>query len=83
MLDQETGLRAWLATGDPQFLGPYRSGKAHTETAVRKLIKEVRSTPDLADGVVRMLLMRQRWQDLGRPRPPPAPSPSTSRPTGR
>ena len=62
MLNQETGLRAWLATGDPQFLGPYRSGKAHTETAVRKLIKEVHSTPDLADGVLRMLLMRQRWQ---------------------
>ncbi len=62
MLDQETGLRAWLATGDPQFLGPYRSGKAHTETAVRRLIKEVRTTPDLDDGVDRMLLRRQRWQ---------------------
>ena len=24
MLDQETGLRGWLATGDPVFLQPYR-----------------------------------------------------------
>ena len=39
MLDQETGLRGWLATGDPVFLQPYREGRAHaTERGRRDLL---------------------------------------------
>ncbi len=41
MLDQETGLRAWLATGDKQFLEPYETGKENTERAVARMLEEV------------------------------------------
>src|SRR3954447_1323976 len=56
MLDQETGLRGWLVTGDPVFLGPYRDGKAAADTSVEGLLADVQSTPDLTDPVVAMLL---------------------------
>jgi diguanylate cyclase (GGDEF)-like protein len=62
MLDQETGLRGWLATGDKQFLGPYLSGKAHTASASDNLVANVRQIPDVADKVLLMLLAEQRWQ---------------------
>ena len=32
MLDQETGLRGWLATGDSDFLDPYRQGRGAART---------------------------------------------------
>jgi diguanylate cyclase (GGDEF)-like protein len=62
MLDQETGLRGWLATGDRQFLEPYVSGKAHTRTASDNLVANVRRIPDVADKVLLMLVAEQRWQ---------------------
>ncbi len=63
MLDQETGLRAWLATADKQFLEPYQTGRKQTEQAVDRMVDEVRGHPDLAQSVVTMLLARQRWQE--------------------
>ncbi len=62
MLDQETGLRAWLATGDSQFLSPYKAGKVHTEQAAVRLVQDVRTTPEVTRNVLQMLLARQRWQ---------------------
>ena len=35
MLDQETGLRGWLASGDPVFLAPYTAGRAQSAASVR------------------------------------------------
>lgn len=63
MLDQETGLRAWLATADKRFLEPYETGRRHTEKAVTRMLDEVRGHPDLAQSVVTMLFARQRWQE--------------------
>ncbi|MCU1375408.1 MAG: hypothetical protein JWO68_2694 [Actinomycetia bacterium] len=37
LLDQETGLRGWLATGDDSFLTPYRAGRAALAAANRQL----------------------------------------------
>ena len=62
MLDQETGLRGWLATGNPVFLEPYQDGKAHAAEAVTDLLQDVRSSPDVTDRVVVMLLARQEWE---------------------
>ncbi len=63
MLDQETGLRGWLATGEPVFLQPYREGRAHATEAVSDLLTDVRSSPDVTDRVVATLLARQEWQN--------------------
>jgi diguanylate cyclase (GGDEF)-like protein len=62
MLDQETGLRGWLATGDPVFLEPYTDGRGNAGTAVSQLLRDVRDTPDVTDRVLATLLARQEWQ---------------------
>ena len=62
MLDQETGLRGWLATGDRQFLEPYADGKELTHDASQLLVGSVDKTPDVTDLVLKMLLAEQRWQ---------------------
>ena len=45
MLDQETGLRGWLATGDPVFLEPYVDGRRTPSEAVADLLHDVRKQP--------------------------------------
>ena len=62
MLDQETGLRGWLATGDKEFLEPYVSGKKLTDGASDTLVRTVDQTPDVTNLVLDMLLAEQRWQ---------------------
>jgi diguanylate cyclase (GGDEF)-like protein len=66
MLDQETGVRAWLATGDPRFLQPYDAGRAHAATASAELLREVHESPDVTDEVLRTLLASERWQTWAR-----------------
>jgi diguanylate cyclase (GGDEF)-like protein len=62
MLDQETGARAWLATGDPQFLATYISGEADVRRAAGDLVRDVRATPALNADVLRMLVAGESWQ---------------------
>jgi CHASE3 domain sensor protein len=38
MLDQETGIRGFLLTGAPSFLGPYRGGLVQTDRQNRRLL---------------------------------------------
>ena len=63
MLDQETGLRGWLATDDPVFLEPYQDGRTHAAESVADLLHDVRSSPDVTDLVLSTLLARQEWQN--------------------
>jgi diguanylate cyclase (GGDEF)-like protein len=63
MLDQETGLRGFLATGDRQFLEPYDAGRTDAAAAVDALLRDVRTSPDVTDRVLAMLISRQRWQE--------------------
>jgi diguanylate cyclase (GGDEF)-like protein len=62
MLDQETGLRGWLATGDRAFLEPYDSGRRNARLALESLLAQAKHEPDVTDVVVEMLLRRQRWE---------------------
>ena len=62
MLDQETGLRGWLATGDSVFLEPYEAGRKTATEAVTGLLHDVRNSPDVTDRVLATLLARQQWQ---------------------
>ncbi len=62
MLDEETGLRGWLATGDPEFLEPYESGRLAGAEAFDGLADFVDRVPDAADEVVSTLVARERWQ---------------------
>jgi diguanylate cyclase (GGDEF)-like protein len=62
MLDQETGLRGWLATGDSRFLGTYHEGTKEAADSVALLLQDVQRTPDVTDRLLSMLLTRQKWQ---------------------
>ncbi|HWI42425.1 MAG TPA: diguanylate cyclase [Nocardioides sp.] len=63
MLDQETGLRGWVATGDSEFLEPYRTGKKHTESAGAKLVADLERAPDVTDAALASLLAAREWQE--------------------
>ena len=61
MLDQETGLRGWLATGDMDFLEPYRQGQLDWAVASDSL----RHTPTSAEVrrlVLDMMLTHEAWE---------------------
>jgi signal transduction histidine kinase len=42
MLDQETGLRGYVLSGEESFLAPYRDGRRNTEAALRTLQGQLR-----------------------------------------
>src|SRR5437868_7428356 len=44
MVDQETGVRGYAATGQPVFLQPYESGRAQLGPLLRTLERESRGT---------------------------------------
>ena len=45
-VDQETGQRGFLLTGDPQFLGPYQEGKEVADRLVAELRVELADDPE-------------------------------------
>jgi diguanylate cyclase (GGDEF)-like protein len=62
MLDQETGLRGWLATGDSDFLDPYRQGRSAARTAAAELVGDLPARQELASPVVATLMAREDWE---------------------
>lgn len=63
MVDQETGLRGWLATGDKVFLEPYVAGHQAADRGFSRLREDVEKAPELTRNVVDLLLARQRWDE--------------------
>lgn len=63
MVDQETGLRGWLATGDKVFLEPYVEGHQAADRGFARLRDDVEKAPQLTRNVVDLLLARQRWDE--------------------
>jgi diguanylate cyclase (GGDEF)-like protein len=63
MLDQETGLRGYINTGEDSFLEPYRSGRARLETAVANAR---RYAPDSGDRtkINAQVAAARSWQRL-------------------
>ncbi len=76
MLDQETGLRAFLSTGDLTYLTPYHSGLGVLATVDARLL-DIASDPRLTRSVVAVRIAQQQWQDEWAT---PAASGSASRP---
>jgi diguanylate cyclase (GGDEF)-like protein len=62
MLDQETGLRGFLITGQKSYLGPYRTGVADLQVADQTLLS-VATTPRLTKSLITLRLAEQRWVD--------------------
>lgn len=61
MIDQETGLRGWMATGDANFLEPYASGRKQADSSFAQLLEDVEDRPELTGPVVQLLIARERW----------------------
>jgi signal transduction histidine kinase/CheY-like chemotaxis protein len=62
-LDMETGLRAYLLTGQERFLGPYRDGTASYPVHDRAARVAFRDDPDELRRLRAMSADRQRWVD--------------------
>lgn len=62
MLDQETGLRGWLATGDPIFLEPYRGGATQGDGYTKELVAGSAKSPRITSTLLPLLVARENWQ---------------------
>ncbi|MGZ4453356.1 MAG: diguanylate cyclase [Nocardioides sp.] len=63
MLDEETGVRGYLATGEKEFLQPYLSGQALRTAADGELVTAVGGQPGLLRDAVSVVQSQQAWQD--------------------
>jgi diguanylate cyclase (GGDEF)-like protein len=63
MLDQETGLRGYLATGNAKFLEPYIRGRTQLAESERRLTALVLGDAALSEGYLRLRLREQAWVD--------------------
>ena len=62
MLDQETGLRGFLTTGDLSYLQPYTAGRGELARANGRMLG-ITSDPRLTRSVVTVQLTQQLWTD--------------------
>lgn len=63
MLDEETGLRAYLLTRDVRFIEPYTRGEVELARAYDELSATAGSVPELAVAMVRTRLAAERWRE--------------------
>lgn len=65
LLDQETGQRGYLLTGDETFLEPYLRGREVAAATLAELRRMVERHDDLVAGVQRLGSRITAWQELG------------------
>lgn len=63
MLDEETGVRGYLATGEQEFLEPYKAGKTRRTAADARLVTNLAQEPTLMAKAIAMVNAQQSWQD--------------------
>ena len=63
MLDEETGVRGYLATGEAEFLEPYQDGKTRRTSADARLITHLAQEPALLAKAIAVVDAQQSWQD--------------------
>jgi signal transduction histidine kinase len=61
-IDQETGVRGFLLTGQPQFLEPYRAGVERSADAANRLRASAEVLPEIGPAVGAALLAEQDWR---------------------
>lgn len=62
MVDQETGLRGFLLSGDDAFLAPYESGYQRTTNSIAALKERLEASP-LVDDVDIIAFMADAWRE--------------------
>ena len=62
MVNQETGVRGYLVSGDPNFLEPYRLGLDQTEGAIRRAAELTSDNPAQQDRLARARELASTWR---------------------
>jgi diguanylate cyclase (GGDEF)-like protein len=62
MLDQETGVRGYILTGDRRFLQPYRTGRTRLGGVERTLLSEAAGADDLTGAIAESAQIAATWQ---------------------
>jgi sigma-B regulation protein RsbU (phosphoserine phosphatase) len=65
LVDQETGERGFLLTGDESFLEPYDDGRAQTSDLLDELTDRLEGRESLRAGIERLRSRVGAWQKLG------------------
>lgn len=63
MVDQETGMRGYLVTGDEDFLEPYTGGKKTFETVINRLKQTVNDNPAQVSRLGEIGKLSKDWDD--------------------
>lgn len=63
MVDQETGMRGFLATGNDNYLEPYNNGKKEFETLIDELMDTVNDNPVQVDRLGTIRKKAADWDD--------------------
>ncbi|MEU5548486.1 ATP-binding protein [Micromonospora sp. NPDC047793] len=62
LLDQETGVRGYAVTGDPEDLGPYEQGLAREQATAREIRELSGKYPAIVDDLVVVEQQAQEWR---------------------
>ncbi|WP_426105291.1 response regulator [Massilia sp. TSP1-1-2] len=65
-VDQETGLRGFLITGDEVFLEPYIAGNAKSGAAMNSLAEQVADNPAQRERLRQVVTLQTQWNDYAR-----------------
>jgi CHASE3 domain sensor protein len=63
MLDQETGLRGWLATGNPAFLEPTIEGRKRETELARTILERAGDDRDATADLLPALVAQHEWDE--------------------
>ena len=63
MVDQETGLRAYLLTGDRRFLEPYDQGRTQLARSAQAIVDQLGSVRGMTPLLLRMRVAERLWTD--------------------
>lgn len=62
MLDQETGIRGFLASDDADFLAPYTSGLESSANLERVMVSALSEHPQLVERSIEVITAQHAWQ---------------------
>jgi len=65
LVEQETGQRGFLLTGEASFLQPYEQGRKETELTLDRLEVRFDGDHEMSDGIDRIRSRISAWQQLG------------------
>jgi len=63
MIDQETGMRGFLATGNSEYLEPYESALAEFDANIELLKKKVNDNPTQVSRLVEIEMLSNQWHN--------------------